>query len=126
MPKKAKAILILTTLVLALSACSTPTTEPIKVQSISELAHIHSVATDGKRIFVASHHGLYVLKGNEWRLRGEDFDIMGLAYSDGIFYSSGHPGPLQNLPNPVGLLESEFRDHFRQVHFKQYKLANPH
>jgi hypothetical protein len=70
MPKKAKAILILTTLVVALSACSTPTTQPVKVQSLSELAHIHSVATDGKRIFVASHHGLYVLKGNEWRLRG--------------------------------------------------------
>ncbi len=106
MLKKAKVTLIFASFLLFLSACATPTPEPVKVQSLADLSHIHSVATDGENIYVASHHGLYVLKENEWKLRGEDFDIMGLAFSDGTFYASGHPGPLQNLPDPVGVLVS--------------------
>ncbi|MFM1786797.1 MAG: hypothetical protein RL228_747 [Actinomycetota bacterium] len=93
-------------LLFAVSACSSQAAEPVKVQSLADLSHIHSVATDGQNIYVASHHGLYVLKDNEWKLRGEDFDIMGLAFTDGVFYASGHPGPLQNLPDPVGVLVS--------------------
>ena len=102
-----KAALVSLMLLFAVSACSSQTAEPVKVQSLADLSHIHSVATDGQSIYVASHHGLYVLKDNEWKLRGEDFDIMGLAFTDGVFYASGHPGPLQNLPDPVGVLVSK-------------------
>lgn len=101
-----KSALVSLMLFFSVSACSSQTAEPAKVQSLADLSHIHSVATDGQSIYVASHHGLYVLKDNGWKLRGEDFDIMGLAFTDGFFYASGHPGPLKNLPDPVGVLVS--------------------
>ena len=96
-------------IVFLLSGCSqtVETAEPKVVQDLSNLAHIHSVATDGKDIYAATHHGLYVWQGNDWKLRGDDFDIMGLSFNNGTFYASGHPGPLQNLPDPVGVLTSE-------------------
>ena len=69
--------------------------------SLGDLEHVHSVATDGEQFFLASHHGLYVLSGGSWDLRGEEMDLMGFSISEGIFYGSGHPGPGQNLPNPL-------------------------
>ena len=39
-------------------------------------------------------------------LRGEEFDVMGLAADDGLLYASGHPGPTQSLPDPLGVLVS--------------------
>jgi photosystem II stability/assembly factor-like uncharacterized protein len=33
-------------------------------------------------------------------------DLMGFSISEGIFYGSGHPGPGQNLPDPLGVLVS--------------------
>jgi photosystem II stability/assembly factor-like uncharacterized protein len=107
MRKFALVMPIISVALLALAACSSPASETIKVQDLSGLSHIHSVATDGKSIYVASHHGLYALEDNEWKMRGEDFDIMGLAYTNQTFYASGHPGPGQDLPNPVGVLESK-------------------
>jgi hypothetical protein len=69
--------------------------------------HIHSAATDGEEFFLASEQGLYVWTGSSWDLRGEVFDVMGLAINDGVFYASGHPGLTQDLPNPLGLLLSD-------------------
>ncbi len=69
--------------------------------------HIHSVATDGEGFFLASEEGLYTWTGTSWELRGEVFDVMGLAVNDGVFYASGHPGLLQDLPDPLGLLLSD-------------------
>lgn len=107
MNKNLKIISIIAPVILFLTSCSANSiSKQVEVQSLAELSHIHSVATDGKNLYVASHHGLYVLKKNGWKLRGEDFDIMGLAFSEGVFYASGHPGPLQNLPDPVGVLVS--------------------
>lgn len=74
--------------------------------SPEKLEHVHSVATDGEGFFLASHHGLYTWTGTSWELRGEEFDVMGLAINDGVFFASGHPGPSQDLPNPLGLLLS--------------------
>jgi len=88
MQRITKLTLSLATLALALTGCSK--SEP--VTNLSGLAHIHSVATDGKNIYVASHHGLYVWKDKEWNLQGEDFDVMGLAIAGTDFYASGHPG----------------------------------
>jgi photosystem II stability/assembly factor-like uncharacterized protein len=50
---------------------------------------------------------LYVWTGSSWELRGEVFDVMGLAIDEGVFYASGHPGLTQDLPNPLGLLLSD-------------------
>lgn len=77
--------------------------------SLGDLEHVHSVATDGGEFFLASHHGLYVLSGSSWNLRGEEMDLMGFSISEGIFYGSGHPGPRQNLPDPLGILVSDDR-----------------
>jgi hypothetical protein len=90
-------------LALLLSGCS-PSTDGV---SLGELEHVHSVATNGEAFFLASHHGLHVWSGESWQLRGEEFDIMGLAIDDGVFYASGHPGPTQDLPNPLGILVSQ-------------------
>lgn len=75
--------------------------------SLADLEHVHSVATDGEEFFLASHHGLYALSEDSWTLRGDEMDLMGFSISDGIFYGSGHPGPRQSLPNPLGILVSE-------------------
>lgn len=74
--------------------------------SLDELEHVHSVGTDGQQVFLASHHGLYSWTDESWRLVGEEFDVMGLAIDDDVFYASGHPGPTQDLPNPLGILVS--------------------
>lgn len=75
--------------------------------SLGDLEHVHSVATDGEQFYLASHHGLFVLSGDSWSLRGEDMDLMGFSISEGIFYGSGHPGPGQNFPDPLGILVSD-------------------
>ena len=103
MQRITKVTLSLAILTLTLAGCSK--SDP--VASLSGLTHVHSVATDGKNIYVASHHGLYVLKEKEWKLQGEDFDVMGLAITGTDFYASGHPGPTQDLPDPVGVLISK-------------------
>lgn len=74
--------------------------------SVDDLEHVHSVATDGESFYLASHHGLYVLSDDSWKLQGDKFDVMGLDISDGVFYASGHPGPDQSLPDPLGVLTS--------------------
>ena len=89
---------------LLLAGCTTGNNDGV---TLDELEHVHSVATDGEEFFLASHHGLYVWSGNSWQLRGEEFDIMGLAIDDGVFYASGHPGPSQDLPDPLGILVSK-------------------
>jgi hypothetical protein len=91
------------TLVLTMTGCA----QSPQVQSLSNLSHIHSVETDGQNVFAASHHGLYVLKENEWTLQGEKFDAMGFEIDNGSFYTSGHPGNDQALPDPVGILISQ-------------------
>lgn len=84
------------------SGCSANTS----ASSLDQLEHVHSVATDGEQVFLASHHGLYTWTEESWRLVGEEFDVMGLTIDDGVFYASGHPGPTQDLPNPLGILVS--------------------
>lgn len=88
---------------LFVSGCGTSDVDEV---NLGELGHIHSVLTNGEKFFLASHHGLYVWSDDSWQLRGEEFDIMGLALDDGVFYASGHPGPSQDLPDPLGVLIS--------------------
>ena len=88
---------------LALVGCTPEAREGV---SLGELEHVHSVATDGESFFLASHHGLYFWAEDSWQLRGDEFDVMGLAIDDGVFYASGHPGPTQEFPDPLGILVS--------------------
>jgi hypothetical protein len=98
-----KIALGLAALALVLSGCS----KSESGKTLSGLTHLHSVATDGTNIYVASHHGLYVWNKKEWNLQGDNFDIMGLAITGKVFYASGHPGSDQNLPDPAGVLISK-------------------
>ena len=98
-----KSLLCTAIAALLLAGCTTGSNDGV---TLDELEHVHSVATDGEEFFLASHHGLYVWSGDSWQLRGEEFDIMGLAIDDGVFYASGHPGPSQDLPDPLGILVS--------------------
>ena len=93
--------LAITTLLLA-TGCSA-TAERV---SLDQLEHVHSVATDGEKFYLASHHGLYVWESDSWSQVGEKFDIMGLSIADGVFFASGHPGPAQDLADPLGILSS--------------------
>ncbi len=91
---------------LLLSGCSAEGESGV---SLGDLEHVHSVATDGENFFLASHHGLYLWGGDGWQLQGDEFDVMGLAIDDGVFYASGHPGPSQDFPDPLGILMSTDR-----------------
>jgi hypothetical protein len=82
---------------LVLAGCAATSSDAV---SVDDLEHVHSVATDGESFYLASHHGLYVLSGESWKLQGDEFDVMGLDISDGVFHASGHPGPDQSLPTP--------------------------
>lgn len=88
---------------LLLAGCAPEAKEGV---SLGELEHVHSVATDGENFFLASHHGLYLWEEGSWQLRGDEFDVMGLDVDDGVFYASGHPGPAQKFPDPLGILVS--------------------
>lgn len=88
---------------LVLAGCAATSSDAV---SVDDLEHVHSVATDGENFYLASHHGLYVLSGESWKLQGDEFDVMGLDISDGVFHASGHPGPDQSLPDPLGVLTS--------------------
>jgi photosystem II stability/assembly factor-like uncharacterized protein len=88
-------------LLVATGCASAPGPTPI-----SQMEHIHSVAADGGNFYLASHHGIYQWSDQGWNLVGEEFDAMGLTIDKGVFYASGHPGPGQDFPNPLGILES--------------------
>lgn len=101
MVRSSFAVVALTAVLLA--GCTPGAKEGV---SLGEMEHIHSVATDGENFFLASHHGLYLWAEGSWQLRGDEFDVMGLAIDDGVFYASGHPGPTQEFPDPLGILAS--------------------
>ena len=92
--------------VLAVSACASE--QP--VMSLAELPHAHNVVVVEGDIFVGTHHGLYEFsEAKGFVLVSEDFDVMGLSASGGVFYASGHPGRGFPFPDPVGLLASTDR-----------------
>lgn len=71
--------------------------------------HVHGVAfnpADGK-VYLATHQGLFRYDPAGPVQVGPVIDLMGFAAAGpDHFYSSGHPGPGVQLPNPVGLIES--------------------
>jgi len=112
--KNLKLFLGIVTVGLFVTACSSEeeNTQPKKLASDYTVEHIHGLAyTKDDSIYMASHEGLIQTKdqGKEWLLTGNvDFDFMGFhVQSDGTMLTSGHPGPISKLPNPLGLMESE-------------------
>jgi photosystem II stability/assembly factor-like uncharacterized protein len=100
-------------LVVPLAACGDSESEPQAAQA-SEAgrlpsAHVHGVAVnpaDGA-VFLATHDGLFRYENGTPTRVGPVIDLMGFTVvGPDHFYSSGHPGPDVDLPEPVGLLES--------------------
>jgi len=74
------------------------------------LTHVHGLAysTDGKRLYIPSHHGLAIFEGGKWtKAPGPDHDYMGFSATRDRFYSSGHPAPGSGLVDPFGLMRSD-------------------
>lgn len=76
--------------------------------SFNSVSHIHNIKVNGGQVLLGTHEGLYLYQGgSQMRMLGkENFDVMGLAVSEGKIYASGHPNPGSNLPAPVGLIVS--------------------
>lgn len=75
----------------------------------SSFAHVHGMAVDPEtdQLLVATHNGLFTVEEGTVEQVGPVNDLMGFAAdSEGRYYASGHPGPGSDLPNPVGLIES--------------------
>ncbi len=76
------------------------------------LEHIHGLGVnpaDG-RLFIATHHGLFAAARDQTRpeqIGDTEQDIMGFSIVGADrFIGSGHPGPDQDLPGNLGLIES--------------------
>jgi DNA-binding beta-propeller fold protein YncE len=73
------------------------------------LTHVHGLAysTDGRKIYIPSHHGLAIYSGGKWsKAPGPQHDYMGFSATKDGFYSSGHPAPGSGLINPFGVIRS--------------------
>lgn len=76
----------------------------------AEAGHVHGMAlnpSDG-RLYLGTHAGTLVVEDDAISRVGEStVDLMGFAAAGpDHFYASGHPGPGDGLPNPVGLIET--------------------
>ena len=82
--------------------------------AVSEFMHLHGLAVAPwapDEVFVSSHQGLMrISPDGEWAFVSDaPHDFMGFQANpteEGVLYSSGHPAPNTNLPNPVGFMVS--------------------
>jgi hypothetical protein len=76
----------------------------------AEAGHLHGLGIDPAdgRLYLGTHVGLMVLDGDQVRRVGDaTIDLMGFAVAGPRhYYASGHPGPDDDLPDPVGLVET--------------------
>lgn len=75
-----------------------------------EFPDIHGISFtgDGTQIRVATHYGLVAYADGRWSKPDLPVnDYMGYSGTQDGFFTSGHPSPGSNLPNPVGLLRSD-------------------
>lgn len=76
----------------------------------AEAGHLHGIGVDpgDGRVLLGTHAGLMAVgaEGVE-RVGDATTDLMGFAVAGPQhYYASGHPGPGEDLPNPVGLIET--------------------
>lgn len=73
------------------------------------LKHVHGLGftSDGEKVMIPAHDGLRVFSKGTWSIpEGSKHDYMGFSMTDDGFYSSGHPAPGSDLPNPLGFVKS--------------------
>ncbi|WP_338421035.1 F510_1955 family glycosylhydrolase [Mesobacillus harenae] len=74
-----------------------------------KIDHIHGIGYVGNQNapFYATHDGIKVYENGEWfKTKKENNDYMGFSPTAEGFYTSGHPGPGSDLPNPFGIKKS--------------------
>lgn len=84
---------------------------------VSEIEHIHGLAvdpSDPRVLWIGTHGGLIrVTDGREWvRVGRQTYDMMGLTLhptAPGMLLTSGHPGPTDRRPDPLGVEVSRDR-----------------
>lgn len=125
--RRARATLVGAALVaaLGLTACSTPASdrpdspsEPAPSAAdggsagvAAQFGHVHGIGRDpaDSAVYVATHDGLFRSTGGAdlARVGNSGRDLMGFTVTGpGTFLSSGHPGPDDAAPNPLGVVES--------------------
>jgi hypothetical protein len=74
--------------------------------SATLVTHIHGLgySQDGRTLLVAAHDGLKAYFNGMWAPLPATHDFMGFSAVEGGFFSSGHPSPLSDLPNPLGVV----------------------
>lgn len=76
----------------------------------ADVGHVHGMAVNSADglVYLGTHAGTMVVDGDSvTRVGSSTIDLMGFAAAGpDHFYASGHPGPTDELPNPVGLIES--------------------
>lgn len=74
------------------------------------LEHIHGLGVTGDTLYIATHTGLWVAPDGQTqaqRVSESRQDIMGFSVvAEDRFIGSGHPGPNQEMPPNLGLIES--------------------
>lgn len=73
------------------------------------LQHIHGLgySADGVNLYVPAHDGLRIYSADAWKDPGGlRHDYMGFVTTADGFYTSGHPDPKSELPQPLGLMKS--------------------
>lgn len=93
---------------LALAGCAGPDAGTAATGPV--FAHVHGLGVDPAdgAVYVASHDGLF-RSGPDGLTRAgaAGRDLMGFTIAGaGTYLSSGHPAPGDDLPNPLGLVES--------------------
>jgi photosystem II stability/assembly factor-like uncharacterized protein len=81
---------------------------------VERFMHLHGLAVPAwapDEVYVASHQGLARIDAEgHWRfVSNTAHDFMGFQANhteEGVLYSSGHPAPGSNFPNPVGFMRS--------------------
>ncbi|MFC4003675.1 F510_1955 family glycosylhydrolase [Prauserella oleivorans] len=96
-----------------LAACGQAEQPAADTQTDAEpgLAHVHGLGVDPAdgTLYAATHHGVFRLpeNGGPERVADRQQDTMGFTIvGPRHFLGSGHPGPNENLPDHLGLIES--------------------
>lgn len=121
MPRRTLTAAITVTAALLLTACggqeatdagaassSLPATGGAAVVADPAWGHVHNLTLDGSRLLLGTHDGLWLQNPGEQATLLSDpaFDVMGLVVAPGLLFSSGHPGPDQDMPADLGLQQS--------------------
>ncbi len=93
-----------------LTACSSDSSATAEgaEPAAQEWEHVHNLAVDGNRVLLGTHAGLWQQQaGQPPTLVSESpFDVMGLTQDGSRWLASGHPGPGDDGPGDLGLLQS--------------------